>query len=909
MARFLSNQLLTRCLANEVRNANQSANCKTTFARVSRVALFIILALATISAAYAQESASVTGNVSDQTGSIIPNAAITLSNVKTAEARKTTSSETGGYEFFNLAAGDYTITVAVPGFTQLTKPVTVGVGQALTLPLTMEIAQEVQSVSVSGAADPYNVVADVPTVSALGLPQKIDEIPRSLTNVDSSLLNLYSARTVNDLVAVVPGSYTGAYFGIPGGVFLRGDIADNYFRGFRRVENRGNYQTPLDASDHIEVLAGPPSPIYGPGRIGGFMNFYPKTARSEAAKWLSKGTGSLTTRFGQYADALGSAEYGFPFKVHDHRAGAYVFFEDKDSGSFYTGVYDKYIIGQLALDMELSPKWRLAGGFQGFNDQGNQALGWNRVTQTLIDTHMYQAGGELVNLSSNGKDVGPQDIPAGTLNQFVFQQNYGSIFNVANFGSIASDYMLDPSTMKMVKLPLNQILVDTKSDFLDADTYTAYFDVVGDLGHGMTFKNQSFFDRMNSQKFSSYGFGADYRPWEVENKSTLSFSWLPAETIVMNAFAGFDYTRVQVAAGESRNAYQAVDRRDISVGPTANDRFEGPWTSNGQIGFQYFQKGLYSDVGLFWLSNFQFWQKLMVTIGGRYDRDSPDFWGRDGLDYALDPLTEAKSSNNAGMLHGSVSYRLPLHLTPYFTVATSRFMDLGQGNEIDYSEIPNGTYIEPSTLYEAGVKTDLDGKFFGSLAYYHQKRSQWNTQSLSLDFFSAKGAEMELRAFLLKRLSLTGAFTWQEPQQLNAPIILAVPPSALGLTPQQGYGGKFLGITSIFLPPHPGPYSVAGQPHWVFSPFATVNVTKNIGALIGTTWTSSVKAGYISGVVLPSYQLWRGGAFYRRERMEFNVGVNNMFNQVYFQSQYLFEDSLVKPGALRDVSGSVKYTF
>ena len=40
-----------------------------------------------------------------------------------------------------------------------------------------------------------------------------------------------------------------------------------------------------------------------------------------------------------------------------------------------------------------------------------------------------------------------------------------------------------------------------------------------------------------------------------------------------------------------------------------------------------------------------------------------------------------------------------------------------------------------------------------------------------------------------------------------------------------------------------------------------------------------------------------------------NFGVNNMFDAKYFQSQYLFEDSLVKPGELRTVGGTVRYTF
>ncbi len=848
-----------------------------------------------------EDAATLSGVVKDPTGLGIADAVVILTNQKTLDMRKSVTGATGAYSFTGLPSGDYKILISAQGFAGMEKAIALTAGRTANIDLPLMLAVNMESVSVDAKTDPYSVVPDQPTDAVFGLNQKISDIPRSISTVDSALLDLYSARSVNDLVTVVPGSYTAAYFGIAGSVFLRGDIADNYFRGLRRVENRGNYQTPISASDHIEIVKGPPAPIYGPGRIGGFMNFYPKTVRSEGAKWMEEGHGAVVARYGEYDDKVGSGEYGMPFKIGSHRSGAYAFFESKDSHSFYRGVFDKYNLGQIAFDTELSPKWRLAYGFQGYHDKGIQALGWNRVTQDLIDHGTYLAGSPTINLASNGSNIGPNQISPGLLNTFAFQQNMGAVFPYYGNSQL---YALNPATVHFVTLPLNQIMVDGANDFLSATTYTAYFDTIGEIKPGVTFKNQSFYDRLNSQKFSSYGFGADYRPWVVENKSTLSFTWHPNSVITMNAFTGYDFTRVQVSAGEERDDYQVVDRRDLSAGPTANDRMEGPWNSNPVIPFQYLNIGTYTDNGLFWLSNIDFWNKLVFTIGARLDRYSPDFWGRDSGD---GPLTHEKAKNTGGLLNGSVSYRTAFHLTPYFTAATSRFLDLGQGNEIDASEIPGGTYIQPSSLYEAGVKADLDQKFYASLSVYRQKRSAWDSQTLSLDYFKAKGAELEARAFLLKRLTLTGALTWQEPQQLNAPFLLAIPGSLLGLTPEQSYGGKFEGVANIF--PHTGAYPVAGQPHWVASPFATVNITRNVGFLVGTTWVAAVKAGYISNVVLPSYALTRGGVFYRRKNYEVNFGINNMFDTKYFQSQYLFEDSLVKPGELRTVGGTVKYSF
>lgn len=865
--------------------------------RLAFMAVFVCLA---IGSGFCQQTASISGTVTDSQGLVVPDATVTLIGPQAGTTQTMQSNPTGGYSFSNLSAGNYTLRIKSSGFKDSESVDTLAAGQDLTLPVSLTLASQAQSVSVSTHADPYGVVPTQPTDSVFGFPDKPVDIPRSISTVDSSLLNLYSARTVNDLVTVVPGSYTAAYFGIPGSVFLRGDVADNYFRGFRRVENRGNYATVISAADHIEIIKGPPPPNYGPGRIGGLMNFYPKTARSEAAKWMEKGHGAVSGLYGQYDQKVGSVEYGMPFKIGQQRSGVYAFFEANDSGSFYNGIHNRYKIGQIAFNTELSSKLNLAYGFQGFNSEGNQNLGWNRVTQQLIDHQIYQAGSPEVNLSSNGHNIGPNDIAPGTLDCFAFQQNMSAVFAAS---CPSQDYALNPASMHLVKLSYKQIMVD-KDDFLQATTYTGYFDINYQLKPSVLIKNQSFYDHLTSYKYSSYGFGAAYTPASFENKTTLSLSLHSASAVNFNADTGFDYNHVTATSGEERNLYQTVDRRDISVGATPNDRFQGPFNSNPRIPFPYFSSGKYEDLGLFWMSELSLWNKLLLTTGARFDRYTPNFWGR----FSGEPDTHGTATNNTGTYNASISYRAPHHIHPYFTAASARYLDLGQGNEIDATEIPTGAYIQPSSLYETGVKaSNPNGKFYASADFYRQKRSSEDTQTHQINYFESKGVEMEVRAFLLKRISFTGALTWQNPLQLNAPFLLGIPPSLLGLTPQQAYGGRFIGFASIF--PHTGAYHVAGQPHWVASPFVTVNATKNLGVLVGTTWVSSVQAGYVNGIILPSYSIWRASAFYRTSHYQANINFNNLFDAKSFQSQYLFEDSLIKPGELRTVSGTLKYIF
>ena len=41
--------------------------------------------------------------------------------------------------------------------------------------------------------------------------------------------------------------------------------------------------------------------------MGGFMNFVPKTARSESAKWLEKASGKATVTYGSYDEKIASS--------------------------------------------------------------------------------------------------------------------------------------------------------------------------------------------------------------------------------------------------------------------------------------------------------------------------------------------------------------------------------------------------------------------------------------------------------------------------------------------------------------------------------------------------------------------------------------------------------------------------
>ena len=56
------------------------------------------------------------GTVKDQSGSVVPGATVTLVNTGSSATRTATSSASGNYEFPNLDAGTYQVTIAASGF-------------------------------------------------------------------------------------------------------------------------------------------------------------------------------------------------------------------------------------------------------------------------------------------------------------------------------------------------------------------------------------------------------------------------------------------------------------------------------------------------------------------------------------------------------------------------------------------------------------------------------------------------------------------------------------------------------------------------------------------------------------------------------------------------------------------------
>ena len=99
---------------------------------------------------------NIAGVVKDQSGAVVPEAAVTVTNKATGLARNTTAGGDGSYNVSALPAGDYTVRVEMKGFrTQVTDTV-VAAGTATTLDAALSLGDAAEVVNVEATAAQVN---------------------------------------------------------------------------------------------------------------------------------------------------------------------------------------------------------------------------------------------------------------------------------------------------------------------------------------------------------------------------------------------------------------------------------------------------------------------------------------------------------------------------------------------------------------------------------------------------------------------------------------------------------------------------------------------------------------------------------------------------------------------------------
>src|SRR5689334_20637685 len=106
-----------------------------------------------VAIAWAAVNGSIAGLVKDPTGLVVPGATVTVTNAAQGFKMKGTTDSKGAYAFPSLPVGRYDLRVEATGFKpQLRSGIAIDLDSAIHLDLTLEIAEQLESITVDDTA-------------------------------------------------------------------------------------------------------------------------------------------------------------------------------------------------------------------------------------------------------------------------------------------------------------------------------------------------------------------------------------------------------------------------------------------------------------------------------------------------------------------------------------------------------------------------------------------------------------------------------------------------------------------------------------------------------------------------------------------------------------------------------------
>jgi outer membrane receptor protein involved in Fe transport len=240
------------------------------------LALFLLTIALWPLAAVAQESTGgIQGTVSDQSGAVVPGAAVELNSPALITPQKRTSDSAGFYRFLNLPPGVYVIDVTATGFRKYRETsINLMVGKLLPVDVKLEVGAVTQTVEVQ--ATPIIVDTTQSKIAVNVTSDQIASIPkgRSFADLITFAPGARYEPLQSDLTATTnPGAYPG--YQVDGAsdsenvYALEGlDTSDIYGGGV-------GMNVPVDFVQELEIKSSGFEAEYG-GALGGVVNIVTK---------------------------------------------------------------------------------------------------------------------------------------------------------------------------------------------------------------------------------------------------------------------------------------------------------------------------------------------------------------------------------------------------------------------------------------------------------------------------------------------------------------------------------------------------------------------------------------------------------------------------------------------------------
>jgi len=235
---------------------------------MKRILSACLLVVCSVVAAHAQvDRATLTGEVKDSTGAVVPNATVAVTNTATNVATRVRTTGDGNYLAPNLAPGQYLVEAEAAGFRKFAQAVILEVGQRARLDITLGVGGVTETITVDAPVRLLNT--EQAAIGTVIDQNAVSKLPLAVRNWD-------------DMLALVAGVQGDRYseeggataLGRTGGVNVHGnrslqnnfllDGVDNNTISTNVQELSTQVSRPsIDAIEEFKVVTSPYSAEYG----------------------------------------------------------------------------------------------------------------------------------------------------------------------------------------------------------------------------------------------------------------------------------------------------------------------------------------------------------------------------------------------------------------------------------------------------------------------------------------------------------------------------------------------------------------------------------------------------------------------------------------------------------------------
>ena len=790
----------------------------------------------------------------------------------------------------------------------------VAIGLASLIPLQV-MAQETEQESVE-RIEVTGSLGSLPgqdVEAVFGFGKSILETPRSASTISDEQLERFAVTDIDELMAFAPGTFTQSFFGVAGSLDIRGTPGENYFRGMKRLDNPGNYPTPIGASSRIDIVRGPASPIYGPSKIGGYLNFNPKSARASGGQYLEENTGAFSYSLGSWDKSVMTAEIGGPGSIGGKDMGFYLYGEVENSGSFYDNTDTDQTILQASINVDITDNMRIEFGGMYHDFAGNQVAGWNRLSQDLIDTGTYVTGtAKPLDISGDGS-ISHQEynLVRGDINPFIFNNVGFGLFpdRITNADFSPTLALDNPGTTTLGR---NQVLA-AADDVLLNTVETLYFDIFYYTDNGWEIKNQMFYEAYENLNENVYGFAQFHDSSVFENKIVFSTEY-ESDALLAQFQISPSIRHTEFLHGDDyTNEY--FNRRDLTGPSTAFDRR----LLATRIGkdFDNYDIGNYTDLGFAVMTDFTWEMGLNIVLGVRYDTIDIKSTSRGDLLLDVADIETVEETVDGVSWNTSISFKTDIGLIPYITAAEQATLVAGQGAEIGVGQVGNGAF-DTSDLFEYGIKGSfLDDSLYFALSVYEQERTDFSAQAIVTNSTTEnEGTEFELRWVVNDNLVVGAGYTNSKVYNLTA-LELGEQFGFFGIEHLPNvtdasllYGGAVIGNNLVDNTDKESARK-QGIPENIYTLNATYDFQNGYAINTSIIRADSTFSDFSQTVTLPAYTLVNAGVFYNAETWTASLSIKNLTDEDYFRANFpdLFGAQIVLPELPRHYQAKFSYKF